>query len=262
MLAGVTKIIYRRGSAKPIKNKFYNRFFLNKGITNFIANSISTKEKSLELISNFADDKINLIYNGVDLNKFNNPELKTNLRKEFNISNDKKILVNVGRLDEQKGQEYLIKAANILKNRFDKFVILLVGDGIMEEKLNSKVKEFNLENEVIFTGFREDISSILNQSDFMVHTALWEGCPWSVLEALAAGLPVVATDSTSLPEIIIDGKNGYLARNKDIYDLADKMYEMLINADLSSMSVLARKTAEEKYSFTRVIDQVEECILE
>lgn len=257
-LADVEHIIYRRGSAKPISNKFYNKFLLNK-ISYFIANSEATKTKSLKYFSDFSDKKVKLIYNGVNLDKYKNVSIKKNIYSEFKIDKNKLLLVNIGRLSKQKGQKYLIKAVDKLRNSFDKFNLLLVGTGPKESELKNLVVELSLEKYVKFIGFRTDIPEILSQADFMVHTALWEGCPWVVLESLAAGLPVLATDSSSLPEIIEEGKNGYLAKDKNVESIADKMLMMCQQANLKKLSKGARETAERRFSFTRVVNETEKC---
>ena len=261
-LADVSNIIYRRGSAIPIKNKFYNRYLMNNFITTFISNSKATKEKSLKYLESFPDKKVKLIYNGVDKSKFTNIDLKSNIRKEFKIDEEDLLMVNVGRLHKQKGHKYLIESISKLKNRFDNFTVLIIGEGPLENKLKDRVDELNLNDYIIFTGFRKDIPSLLKQSDFMVHTALWEGCPWVVLEALMSGLPVVATNSSSLPEIIREGENGYLAKDKDIENIADKIFKMINNSNIEKMGNKARKIAENEFSFKRVIAETEKCIKE
>lgn len=257
-IAGVKNIIYRRGSAKPIKHKVYNKILLNK-ISCFIANSISTKNKSLKYYKGFPENKIKLIYNGVNLSEYKDLSIEKSIYDEFDIDKKKLVLVNVGRLCRQKGQEYLIRATKKLKEDFNDFVLLLVGKGPKKEELKKLVSDLDLEKEIIFTGFRKDIPDILIQSNFMVHTALWEGCPWVVLEALAAGLPVLATDSSSLPEIICEKENGYLAEDKNVEDIAKKMLFMCKEANLNLLSKGARKSAEKRFNFNRVINETEDC---
>ncbi|MFW6001013.1 MAG: glycosyltransferase, partial [Halanaerobium sp.] len=87
-IANLKNIIYRRGSAIPIKNNFYNRFLL-RHITAFISNSLATKNESLKNFGNYLDDKMHLIYNGVNIDKFINVKNKSNLNKEFGISSEK-----------------------------------------------------------------------------------------------------------------------------------------------------------------------------
>ena len=255
-LANVENIIYRRGSAKPIKDKFYNRLLLNR-ITCFIANSEATKNKSLKFFNDFSEEKVKLIYNGVDLDKYKNFSIKKNFNFEFEIDENKLLLVNIGRLSKQKGQEYLIKAINLVKESFTEFNLILIGTGPKENKLKKLVKTLNLTEYIKFAGFRKDIPFILSQADLMVHTALWEGCPWVVLESLASGVPILATDSSSLPEIIEEGKNGYLAKDRDIESIAKKIIMMCKDADLNLLSKGARESAEQRFSFERVIEETE-----
>lgn len=255
-LANVENIIYRRGSAKPIKDKFYNQLLLSR-ITCFIANSEATKNKSLKYFNDFPDEKLKLIYNGVDLDKYKENSIKKNLHSEFEIDENKLLLVNVGRLSKQKGQEYLIKAINLVKESFTDFNLILIGSGPKENHLKKLVKKLNLTEYIKFAGFRNDIPFILSQADLMVHTALWEGCPWVVLESLASGVPVLATDSSSLPEIIEEGKNGYLAKDRDIKSIAQKIIMICTEADLDSLSKGARESAEQRFSFERVIEETE-----
>lgn len=258
-LAGVEKIVYRRALAKPINNKFYNRFLLKNCITDFIAISEVTRDESIkELPENIlSKEKIKLIYNGVKIDNFVNSKTKINLKKEFGIAKEELLIANIGRLCKQKGQIYLLEAVNKVIKKFDNFKLLLIGKGSDEEKLKNKVNELNLENKVIFTGFRDDVPSILQQIDFMVHTAIYEGCPWIILEAMMSGVPIVATASPSLPEFITDGENGYLARNKDPDDIAKKIIEMINTNNREELGKKGFQIARKKFSFKRMVDDIE-----
>ncbi len=250
-LANLERIIYRRGLAVPIKNRFYNKYLFNRCLTNVIANSISVKKSLLKNTSKWLnEEKIDIIYNGVELDKIDE-ELekdKINLREEFNIDNEDIVISNIGRLTEQKGHIYLFKALSIVKNKFDKFKVLIVGKGDLEKELKNKVSRYNLENHIIFTGFRSDIYNILDQSDFLVHTALWEGCPNTLLEAMAVGIPIVASDIPSVEEIIINENVGYLAKNKNPKDIAEKMLKMINNPNRNQFSLNAKKLIKNKFT--------------
>ena len=259
-LAKVEKIIYRRGSAIPINDKFYNRWLMNHCITDFIANSKATKEEALKHMVDFPREKAHLIYNGVKIDRFRDVELKTDIYQEFDIPRHNFLITNVGRLHEQKGQSYLIEAVNKLKDKYQDFVVLLVGDGPDEEKLKAKVKKLGLEDYIIFAGFRTDIPSILTQADFMVHTALWEGFGFVIAEAMAAGIPVVATDCSNIPELITPHHDGLLAQSENADDIANKILEMF-DLDLVKMGQAARETAETRFSFERMVDQTEDLII-
>src|SRR6056297_2287339 len=116
-IAGLDRIIYRRGSAIPIKDRFYNKYLLTECVTDIIANSKSTKETILKNTSHWLnEDKIELIYNGIDLDKIDRAlENPVNLYEEFDIAEDKIIIGNIGRLSYQKGHEFLVEAVELLK---------------------------------------------------------------------------------------------------------------------------------------------------
>lgn len=259
-IAGLDKIIYRRGLAVPIKDRSYNKFLFNKCLTNVIANSIAVKNSLLKNTSDwFDEDKINIIYNGVDLDKIE-LELensKSDLRKEFNLDSKDIVIANIGRLTEQKGHHYLLKALSILKNKFDEFKVLIIGEGDLRKHLEAEILKYGLEKQIIFTGFRNDVYNILDQSNFLVHTALWEGCPNTILEAIAVGTPIVATDIPSVKEILIDNKIGYLAKNKNPNDIADKILKMINNSNRNQFSLRAATLVKNKFTIKIMIEQIQ-----
>lgn len=256
--AGVNKIIYRRALAKPINNHFYNRLALKKFVTDFMAISKTTLNKSLEKIPDdiISENKIKLIYNGVNSNKFVNPEIKSNLRKEFNIDEDDILIANIGRLGRQKAQQELIFAVSELEKKYEKFKVLIIGTGDQHQKYKDLVNTLNLQDKIIFTGFREDIPSILNQIDFIAHSALYEGCPWIILETMAAAKPIVSVDIPSVRELVIEGKTGYLAeRNKKQF--ANILLKMIENKEREKMGECGQKIYKKNYTFSKMINNIE-----
>jgi glycosyltransferase involved in cell wall biosynthesis len=230
-IAGVDKIIYRRGLAIPIKDRFYNRYLLGSCVTDIIANSKATKETILLNTSEWLDEnKIEIIYNGIDIDNIDKAlEKPLNLYEEFNIDKNKIIIGNIGRLSYQKGHEFLLEAVEIIKEKRKDFIVLIIGSGEREEELNKIIKERNLNDYIIFTGFRNDVYNILPSLDFLLHTARWEGFGFVIAEAMAAGLPVVSTDASNISEIVVEGKTGYLAENENSEDIAKKTLKMMNN---------------------------------
>ncbi|MFW6001015.1 MAG: glycosyltransferase [Halanaerobium sp.] len=230
-IAGVDKIIYRRGLAIPIKDRFYNRYLLGSCVTDIIANSKATKETILLNTSEWLDEnKIEIIYNGIDIDNIDKAlENPLNLYEEFNIDKNKIIIGNIGRLSYQKGHEFLLEAVEIIKEKRKDFIVLIIGSGEREAELKNMLKERNLNDYIIFAGFRNDIYNILPSLDFLLHTARWEGFGFVIAEAMAAGLPVVSTDASNISEIVVDGKTGYLAENENSEDIAEKTLKMMNN---------------------------------
>lgn len=262
-IAGTKKIIYRRAIAKPIKNKFYNRLFLKYFISDFMSISEITKEKNLEKVPTdlLADEKIKVIYKGVDKNNYRNIKIRTNIREEFNISPNDILITNIGRLCRQKAQKYLLKAIpEVIKdNKSVKF--LIVGDGKKEKELKKLVKNLKIEDKVIFAGFRDDILSILKQVDFMAHTAIYEGgAPWVILEAMMVGVPIVSTEALTISEFVIDGETGYIAEDRNPKDIAKNINKMINNKNRSQMGKKAAEIARKFYTFEKTISDIEEKI--
>ncbi|WP_097017444.1 glycosyltransferase [Orenia metallireducens] len=256
-LAGVDKIIYRRGSAIPIKDRFYTKFLLKDCVTDIIANSKSTKETILRNTSHWLDeDKIEIIYNGVKLDKIRNIK-RSNIREEFGIDEDMTLIANVGRLNIQKGHKYLIEAVDLIRSEIESFRVLIVGKGELEEELKEKVKNLDLEKHIIFTGFRTDIYNIMSQIDFLLHTALWEGFGFVIAEAMAVGKAVVSTDVSNISEIIVDNKTGYLAESKNPMDIAKKILKMINNQNRDEMGQLAKQVIEKEFNFVDKVNKLE-----
>lgn len=262
-IAGTKRIIYRRALAKPIKNKFYNRLFLKYFITDFMSISISTKEKNLEELpkGTVDENKINVIYKGVEKDKYLNPKIDNDIKKEFNIQEDEILVANIGSLCRQKAQQYLLRAIpRVVKNHTSvKFII--IGEGEKEKEFKQLAKDLNIEEKVIFTGFRNDIPSILKQIDFMAHTAIYEGgAPWVILEAMMVGVPIVSTEALTIPEFVIDGETGYIAENRNSDDIADKILKMINNKNRDKFGKRAAEIAKKNYTFEKSIDDIEEKI--
>ncbi|GAB6137358.1 glycosyltransferase [Halanaerobaculum tunisiense] len=261
-LAGVENIIYRRGSAIPIKDRFYTEFLLEDCVTDIIANSEATKETILENTSHWlTEEKIEIIYNGLKLDQIaKEREVGPDIRAEFGIAEETTLLANVGRLSKQKGHKYLVETVDLLKDKLDNFVVLVVGKGELEAKIKEQVKELGLEEYIIFTGFRSDIYNIMNQMDFLLHTALWEGFGFVIAEAMAVGKPVVSTDVSNISEIIAEGQTGYLAESKNPQDIAKQTIKMINNskAKREKMGQLGREIVEERFAFSDKITELEE----
>ncbi|SJZ46828.1 glycosyltransferase [Selenihalanaerobacter shriftii] len=258
-LADVDKVIYRRGSAIPIKDRFYTQFLLGDCVTDIIANSKSTQETILENTSQWlSEEKIEIIYNGIKLDQVKESGIKTDIRKEFGISQDEILIANVGRLSKQKGHEYLIATVKRLIDKgLDNFKVLVVGKGELESEIKKEVEDLGLNDYIIFTGFRTDIYNIMRQMDFLLHTALWEGFGFVIAEAMAVGKPVVSTDVSNISEIMVDGETGYLAESKNPDDIADKVIKMIDTSQRQEMGRLGKEIIENNFGFKKMIDRLE-----
>lgn len=267
-LASVNKIIYRRGSAIPIKDRFYTRLLLKDYVTDIIANSQATKDTILVNTSQWLDEaKIKIIYNGIKLDKIEaetQDSTLSDIREEFGIGKDEVLIGNIGRLSKQKGHCYLVEAVkSLVLKGIRGFKVLIVGKGELEESIKAQVRELSLEDYIIFAGFRTDIYNIMHQMDFLLHTALWEGFGFVIAEAMALGKPVVSTDVSNISEIMIDGKTGYLCQSQNPLDIAEKTLQMINSAAFwSEMGDLGQKVILENFNFSDKVEQFEKLYLQ
>lgn len=252
--AGVEKIIYRRGSAIPIKNSLLNRYIFKNLVTNIIANSNETKLCINKHHHLFDEEKIEVIYNGIDINDFDK-------RESVPVYSRKKsseiIFGNVGRMVHQKGQIMLLDIFNIILKKHPESKLIIAGEGKLENVLRSHASVLGISDSVIFTGFVEDVKSIMESIDVYLLSSYWEGFGYSIVEAMAAFKPVVAFDTNSNPEIIDDEKTGLLAPAYDTDIFASKAIELIENKSLmKTMGLAGRKKVENCFTLQKSADQL------
>jgi len=177
-----------------------------------------------------AKNKLTVILNGIDCefyqNRFDDEKIKK-FKKKYIYASNEFIFISAGRLIEYKGFEYLIKAAEILKRKNFIFKIIIAGDGRLFNKLKNLTLSLNLENNLQFIGKVDNLNEWLWISDAFVQTSLFEGFSCVLLEAMAAGLPVITTNVGGNPEIVINNYNGYLIEPNNENILADKMIGLM-----------------------------------
>ena len=207
-LAGVKKIIYRRGMPHPLRNTWLNRFLFKNILTHVVVNS---KEIGRSLKQGneswFPEEKMVLIYNGVDTSK---PLDKS--RKLYEKQGDEVVIGNAGRLTEQKGQKYLVELAQLLKKDGMNFKILIAGEGELHKPLQKMIDEVGVTDQVKLLGHVSDMPAFFSSLDVFVFTSLYEGSANTLIETLQYGVPTIAWDVSSNPEIIENKVNGFLAR--------------------------------------------------
>ena len=204
------------------------------------------KEKAI------SSDKTIVVYNGLDLKKFpiQNQETKDRKRKELGIEKNRKVLIVAGRLFKAKGYPYLIEAIKNLKSKYSGILLFILGEGEERKKLEFQIKKFNLEKNIFLLGQKSNVIDYLEAGDLFVLSSLWEGLPNAVLEAMACGLPVVATNVGGVPEIIEDNLNGFLVEPKNASDLSSKIDKVfnLEEDKIREIKKKARETIEARFS--------------
>lgn len=197
-----------------------------------------------------AEDKITIIYNGLNPDLFEKKDTTTGKwRQKAGLSQDKLLVAIVGRLHPVKGHGYFLKsAAEILKTRTDVH-FLVVGSGPEREKLKEYTEKLGIREHVTFTGFVSDVAELMPDLNLLIVPSLWEGFGLTALEAMALGVPVVATSVGGLPEIVHHGTTGLLVPPADETGLTRGIAWMLDHRqEALEMSAAAKSVVEEKFT--------------
>jgi glycosyltransferase involved in cell wall biosynthesis len=227
--------------------KRFVKKFLSLFTKRIVAVSEAVKKYSIT-VDRIKEKKIEVILNGIPLGNFLEiPE------KRFGSP---PVIGVIGRLEKQKGHEYLFEALNVLKAV--PWTLWVVGDGSLKNNLERLAKDLDLRERIIFLGARRNIPELLSQIDIFVMPSLWEGLGLALLEAAAAAKPIVASNVGGVPEIIKDGETGILVLPKNVKSLADGLEHVLLGAaEAKEMGVRARKFVSEKYGVERMVGDYE-----
>lgn len=201
--------------------------------------------------------RLHCIYNGIDTNRFSfDFGVRCRLRSEFSFKEDKKVLLSVGRFNEQKDYPNLIKAFKMLKNtdKNDLYRLLIIGDGPLKSDIESLVESYQLSPYIQFLGLRDDVEKIMCAADCFVLASAWEGFGLVVAEAMACCLPVVATDSGGVSEVV--GKHWPLVAPSDSDALFIAIQEVLSyeQTQVYTQIVSARNYIENNFSMKLICD--------
>ncbi len=206
------------------------------------------------------DRAILTIPNGIDLEKFKGLPAKEPIRTGLGISSSDKVIIFAGTLRPVKGVEHLIRAMSVVAREDVRARLILIGDGAEGDHLRGLVKELGLGEFVNFIGevSNERIPEYLVASDILALPSLSEGFPVVVLEGMASGLPVVASRVGGLPDIIEDGKNGFLVKPAEPKEIAEKILLLLKDEELRKNISCNNRIKVSDYDWTGIIRKLEE----
>jgi glycosyltransferase involved in cell wall biosynthesis len=165
-------------------------------------------------------------------------------------------LLAVGRLSSEKRWDILLAVIALLQERGLSCSVRLAGDGPLRRHLQGEARRLKVERLITFLGNRSDIPDLLSDSTFLIHTADEEGCPNAVMEAMACGRAVVATDAGDVPRLVVDEGTGYIVKRGDVMMLADRAAKLIENPPLAvRMGLAGRVKAEEEFGLWKLVDQ-------
>ena len=165
----------------------------------------------------------------------------------------------VAHLSAEKGHRILLEAVAQIVSKFPAVVFVLVGRGELMPQLQEQVRKLDIEDHVIFTGFRNDSEALTKEFDIFCLPSLSEGLSSAILVAMANSLPVIATQVGGIPELVVDGETGLLVPPNDAHRLASALRQVLDSESLRRrMGQAARRRVEKNFTLKRKLDQTEQ----
>ncbi len=217
------------------KNYWQARLFetITKSLVyKYIANSEAVKDFYVHKIG-VSKNKIIVIPNGIDVDYYNSIPKDYKLRTKLGIKQSDKVIICVANFHINKGHKYLLEAFEQVYKKYKNIKLLLVGDGSEKENLKNQIKFYDSKNNIIFLGKRDDVPYLLKISNIFVLPTLFEGMSNSILEAMACGLPIIATN---IPEniYILNDNSALLVPIKNSHALSHNIVRLITNHKLRS----------------------------
>jgi len=225
-------------SKRAVYSLFYR--WLAARVDGFIAVSDEVRQALLRQLGSI-QDKIFTICNAVNLRAFDRVSDKVALCAQLGLPPESRLLAVVGRLTEQKGHCYLIEAARSVVATCPEAHFLFIGDGELRHDLQQQVQQAGLAQHIHFLGVRNDVPDLLAAADLFVLPSLWEGLSVALLEAMAAGKPIVATSVSGTVQALTHGETGLMVPPRDSQALAGAIAQLLTDPAQAQMLGQAAK---------------------
>ncbi len=243
------------------RKKFYSRKvkrFCQKFIDLTIALSRSGQQF---LIQQYGIDpgKVRIVPNGVELPESLSEGEKRIIRNKLGVRGDALLITTISEVTERKGISLLLQAAQELIEKETSLHFLIIGEGPLKGELQDHYRPYVLSNHISFLGHQEDVMPFLSISDLFVLPSLGEEMPLSVMEAMAAGVPVIATAVGGIPEIIEHAENGWLVQPGDAHELTRALTRLIEEKERAcALAEKAFRMVQTRYSLSGMVSRTEE----
>jgi len=237
---------------EKITQKMSNRLIAvsPKDIDKGLKQGIATKKKYI------------VIRSGIETDRFGKCKISKNeMKKKLNIPENSIVIGTVTRLSPQKAPLDFIKACSIIAKKNNNAFFVIVGDGNLRFDAEQMVKDLKIENRFIFTGLRRDVPELMTAFDIFVLSSLWEGLPRVLPQAMATGLPIVATSIDGSAEAVEDGLNGFLVPPKMPEEIAKKVIYLIDNPAIANKMGNNGKKLVDIFSAKKMVDDIEKLYL-
>lgn len=237
-----------------IVSRFIDRYI---AISYANARYLSTEKK-------ISSDKVTVVQNSCNMQRFlAAPEPAPNLREELGIGKEDPFVLAVARLEPQKGHEVLLEATKLLIGRWPTLRVVCIGDGVLKEQLQEKVKRLGLTDSILLLGFRPNVPQYLREADFCVLPSLYEGLPLVAIECLAANRTMVATAVDGTPEVIKHEETGLLVPSQNPSALAAAIDRLLADRSLRDrLAESGNRFVSEQFREERQVRETESVYLD
>lgn len=224
-------------------------------VDGFIAVSDQVKDAIIENIAPIPD-KVMVICNGVDIEQYEQADDLRRVRNELGLDEAARLIAVVGTLKEGKGHQYLIQAMPALVAHHPAAHVLFIGDGALREALASQAAALHVDSHIHFLGSRRDVPALLAASDLFVLPSLWEGLSMALLEAMATGLPVVASEVSGAVQVITTEEMGCLTPPGDVPRLTAAISQLLSDPQRAqAMGAAGKRRAVEAFSAQAQVEE-------
>lgn len=203
------------------------------------------------------DGRVEVVYNGVDLTELGQPSsgARKRIRSEFSLVDNDFVAIQVARLNALKDHQTALRAVHRLIEAMPNFKLLIAGDGEERGAIEATIHDLKLGNHVLLAGTRKDVADLLAASDMFLMTSISEGIPLTIIEAMAAGVPVVSTDVGGIPEMVTHEHSGLLTRAGDDQALAAAISRMQKDDALRENCIRnGLQVAQQKFSLDTMLN--------
>ncbi len=248
-------VVARRVDFSIFRRSFLglNRIKYKNGVDRYV--TVSHAIKRVLLADGLPESMISVAHSGIDLGRIDAaPSRRDEIRRELSVPDGHALVANVAHMADHKGQIYLVEAAALVLAKRPNTTFAIVGEGELRASLEARAKELSVP--IRFPGFREDVPTILKALDVFVMPSHMEGLGTSVLDAMAAGAPVVGTEAGGMTEMLRHGENGLVCPIRDAPALARAILELLEDPEKAKrFAAVARRDVEASFSKEAMVEK-------
>ena len=259
-IAGVKAVVHEHfvDPAMPVYQgpcDYLLRWWADRGI----AVSGSVKEFMVQK-RHLPENRVEVVFNGAPLREFAPlpaPAVAAE-RQKWGLRDDDLVVGSIGRLDEQKGNCYLLQAVASIRARWPRLKVLIVGDGPYLESLKTQSRDLGIASDVIFTGFQSQIPVLQSLLRIQVFPSLWEGTPLTMFEAMAMRRTIVSTNVDGLGEVLRDNHDARLVPSRDTGRLANAIEDLLAHPETAARMAVEAGISSQRFDIQRTVDRMQE----